>query len=259
MDLADRHGASSCVIGVPAALVGYIVARRARPAASCPSGGSRACGRGCGSLPALLFLGVFLVYPTIATIIRSLPGQDSADPQFIGLDNYQCFFSTGDTLIALRNNVLWLVLLTAFVVVGSACSSPSCSTASAMSRSPSRCSSCRSRSASSAPASSGSSCTTTSSAGAAQIGTLNGPSIGVRWQARRPSCRRPPAEHDLADHRGGLDLDRLRHGHPVGRPQGHQRRAARGRPRRRRQRARRSSGASRCRCCCRRSPSSRRR
>jgi alpha-glucoside transport system permease protein len=40
------------------------------------------------------------------------------NPQFIGLTNYQYFFSTGDTLVALRNNIIWLVLLTAFVVVG---------------------------------------------------------------------------------------------------------------------------------------------
>ena len=36
--------------------------------------------------PALMFLGVFLVYPTIATIIRSF--QNRRGDGFVGLDNY---------------------------------------------------------------------------------------------------------------------------------------------------------------------------
>ncbi len=40
---------------------------------------------------------------------------------FIGLDNYAWFFSQHDTLIALRNNVLWVVLLP-LLVVGLGCS-----------------------------------------------------------------------------------------------------------------------------------------
>ena len=59
--------------------------------------------------PALVFLGVFLVYPTIATIIRSF--QNKTGKEFIGLENYQWFFSQNDTLIALRNNVLWVIFL----------------------------------------------------------------------------------------------------------------------------------------------------
>ena len=64
--------------------------------------------------PALAFLGVFLVYPTIATIIRSF--MNRRGNSFIGLENYQWFFSQSDTLIALRNNALWVVLLPALVV-----------------------------------------------------------------------------------------------------------------------------------------------
>ena len=64
--------------------------------------------------PALVFLGVFLVYPTIATIIRSF--QNKTGKEFIGLDNYQWFFSQNDTLIALRNNVLWVIFLPLLVV-----------------------------------------------------------------------------------------------------------------------------------------------
>lgn len=64
--------------------------------------------------PALAFLGVFLVYPTIATVIRSF--MNRRGDQFIGLDNYSWFFSQSDTLIALRNNALWVVLLPALAV-----------------------------------------------------------------------------------------------------------------------------------------------
>ena len=80
----------------------------------CRAGGRRASGRGCGLAPALAFLGVFLVYPTIATIIRSF--QNRRGNAFVGLDNYQWFFSQDDTIAALRNNVLWVVLLPLLVV-----------------------------------------------------------------------------------------------------------------------------------------------
>jgi alpha-glucoside transport system permease protein len=65
--------------------------------------------------PALAFLGVFLVYPTIYTLYLSF--LDKFSKEFVGLDNYVYFLTTGDTLIALRNNVIWLVLLT-FLAVG---------------------------------------------------------------------------------------------------------------------------------------------
>jgi alpha-glucoside transport system permease protein len=64
--------------------------------------------------PALGFLGLFLVYPTIGTIIRSL--QDKLGKAWVGLDNYAWFFGSEDALSALKNNLLWLVFLTVFVV-----------------------------------------------------------------------------------------------------------------------------------------------
>lgn len=64
--------------------------------------------------PAFAFLGFFLVYPTIATIARSF--QDKVGKAFVGLDNYAWFFGSDDALSALKNNVLWLVFLTLFVV-----------------------------------------------------------------------------------------------------------------------------------------------
>jgi alpha-glucoside transport system permease protein len=64
--------------------------------------------------PGLIFLGVFLVYPTIASIVRSL--QNRAGTAFIGLENFVWFFTRNDTLTALRNNVIWVVLLPLLVV-----------------------------------------------------------------------------------------------------------------------------------------------
>ena len=59
--------------------------------------------------PALAFLVLFLIYPTIATVIRSFYNQ-SGDV-FVGIDNYTRFFTTPATLDALKNNVLWMILL----------------------------------------------------------------------------------------------------------------------------------------------------
>ena len=102
------------VVGVPAVLVVYIVlterlvtlasdrwAKRIRP--------------WLWIAPAVAFLGLFLIYPTIQTIIRSLQGR-GLTPKFVGLTNYKWFFTNGTALGALANNVLWLVFLTVFTV-----------------------------------------------------------------------------------------------------------------------------------------------
>jgi alpha-glucoside transport system permease protein len=64
--------------------------------------------------PALAFLAVFLIYPMVGTVIRSL--QDNVGQVFVGLDNYAWFLGSPDALSALKNNVLWLIFLTLFVV-----------------------------------------------------------------------------------------------------------------------------------------------
>ena len=58
--------------------------------------------------PALLLLGVYLVYPAVATVIRSF--QDDNDA--FTLKNWE-ILTTGPFLEILRNNVIWLVLATA--------------------------------------------------------------------------------------------------------------------------------------------------
>jgi len=101
------------VIGVPAVLIGYIYGTefvlRAVPERR------RAKLRPWLWLaPALAFLGVFLVYPTIGTFVRSF--RNKADTEFTGTSNYEWFFGSTDATNAMFNNLLWLVFLTLFAV-----------------------------------------------------------------------------------------------------------------------------------------------
>ena len=65
--------------------------------------------------PALVFLGLWIVYPSIRTVIRSL--YDREGDSFVGLDNYETLF-TDDTLkTAIKNNFLWLLVVPALVTV----------------------------------------------------------------------------------------------------------------------------------------------
>jgi alpha-glucoside transport system permease protein len=100
-------------IAVPAVLIGYILLVEAilRHVPRRVSPGLRPW---LWLAPALTFLGVFLVYPSIATIIRSF--QNRRGTEMVGLENYEWFFNQGDALVSLRNNVLWVVLLPLLVV-----------------------------------------------------------------------------------------------------------------------------------------------
>src|SRR3954453_2737061 len=63
--------------------------------------------------PAALLLIVWLVYPTIRTIIRSFFGQDGND--WVGLNNYKDLFTTATLKTAIKNNAIWLAVVPAFV------------------------------------------------------------------------------------------------------------------------------------------------
>ncbi|HET7169015.1 MAG TPA: sugar ABC transporter permease [Candidatus Limnocylindrales bacterium] len=103
------------VIGVPAVLFGYIVFTE-RLIRLAPDRFQERLRPWVWLFPAIAFLTVFLVYPTVYTIYLSF--LDKFTKNFIGLDNYIYFFTTSDTLTALRNNAIWLVLLTLFAVGG---------------------------------------------------------------------------------------------------------------------------------------------
>ncbi len=65
--------------------------------------------------PALVLLAVFLVYPSLSTLYLSFFDRTSA--QFVGLDNYVHLFTSSETLIVFRNNLLWLTLFTGVSVI----------------------------------------------------------------------------------------------------------------------------------------------
>jgi alpha-glucoside transport system permease protein len=101
------------VVGVPLLLVGYIqlgewllerlpkrISKRMRPYV--------------WVFPAVAFATVFMVLPTINTIVISF---QNARGEPVGLDNYVFFFTNPETLTSLKNNVLWLVFFTGAVVV----------------------------------------------------------------------------------------------------------------------------------------------
>ncbi|MEO0768951.1 MAG: sugar ABC transporter permease [Cyanobacteria bacterium J06649_4] len=64
--------------------------------------------------PSLLLLAAYLVVPTLRTIYLSFFNKNSTE--FIGFKNYIFAFTSPDMLIAFRNNVLWLVLVTGISV-----------------------------------------------------------------------------------------------------------------------------------------------
>jgi alpha-glucoside transport system permease protein len=59
-------------------------------------------------LPAAVLLGALVAYPIVFTVVRSL--YDRSGSAFVGADNYATVFTNGRTLIALRNNVIWVVV-----------------------------------------------------------------------------------------------------------------------------------------------------
>jgi alpha-glucoside transport system permease protein len=103
------------VVGVPAILIAYIWGTE-RLVTLAPQWWRPRIRPWLWLAPALGFLGLFLVYPTVRTIIRSMQSKSELKPRFVGLDNYTWFFTNSDALGALVNNVLWLVVLTAFTV-----------------------------------------------------------------------------------------------------------------------------------------------
>jgi alpha-glucoside transport system permease protein len=95
------------LIGIPAVIVGYIYATEL-VLRLVPDRRRGLVRPWLWLLPALLFLFVFLVWPTVLTIARSFQGQLAGT--FVGLDNYVWFFTSSDALISLRNSLMWVLV-----------------------------------------------------------------------------------------------------------------------------------------------------
>ena len=59
-------------------------------------------------LPAAVLLGIWVVYPIVYSIFRSL--FDSAGTGFVGLGNYATIFTDSSMLTTIRNNLIWVVV-----------------------------------------------------------------------------------------------------------------------------------------------------
>ncbi|PWK84444.1 alpha-glucoside transport system permease protein [Lentzea atacamensis] len=75
-------------------------------------------GASCGKaalflLPAVVILGSLVVYPLVYSLFRSL--FDASGNEFVGLRNYVDTFTDPRTLIAFRNNVIWVIVAPAAV------------------------------------------------------------------------------------------------------------------------------------------------
>jgi alpha-glucoside transport system permease protein len=63
--------------------------------------------------PALVLLGVWIVYPAVYTIIRSFYGQSGGN--FVGIDNYKALFTTSTITTAIKNNAIWVAVVPATI------------------------------------------------------------------------------------------------------------------------------------------------
>src|SRR5690606_27286690 len=63
--------------------------------------------------PAVVLLAVWIVYPTIRTIVRSLFGRDGSE--WAGLGNYKTLFTTDTLVTAIQNNARWVAVVPALV------------------------------------------------------------------------------------------------------------------------------------------------
>jgi alpha-glucoside transport system permease protein len=65
--------------------------------------------------PALLLLGVWMVYPAVYTIVRSFFGPHGFLGTWVGIDNYRTLFSDHTLRTAIKNNAIWVAVVPALV------------------------------------------------------------------------------------------------------------------------------------------------
>ncbi|HET8527814.1 MAG TPA: ABC transporter permease subunit [Gaiellaceae bacterium] len=87
----------------------------AAPPPTAPAGRGRYLTGATFLLPAFVLLGVWLVYPTVYTIIRSFFGANGYLGTFVGIDNYKTLFTTATLVRAIENNAIWVAVVPALV------------------------------------------------------------------------------------------------------------------------------------------------
>ena len=66
--------------------------------------------------PAIFFLGLWVIFPAIRTIIRSFfDDQGGQFDGFVGFENYQKLFNDPNTVTAIKNNAIWVGVVPALV------------------------------------------------------------------------------------------------------------------------------------------------
>jgi alpha-glucoside transport system permease protein len=65
--------------------------------------------------PAVVMLGVWMVYPAVYTIVRSFFGQTGFFGTWVGIDNYRTLFTSSYLLTAIKNNAIWVAVVPAAV------------------------------------------------------------------------------------------------------------------------------------------------
>ena len=90
-----------------------------RGGSACPAAKPGRLGRyltgGAFLAPALFLLGVWLVYPTVYTIVRSFFGPSGFLGSWVGIDNYKTLFTTSTLTTAIKNNAIWVAVVPALV------------------------------------------------------------------------------------------------------------------------------------------------
>jgi alpha-glucoside transport system permease protein len=64
--------------------------------------------------PAAAVLGLWIVYPTAYTVVRSFFGRDGFN-EFVGIDNYKTLFTTHLLIKAIENSAIWILVAPALV------------------------------------------------------------------------------------------------------------------------------------------------
>lgn len=97
------------LVGVPVLTAGYIVLVE-RALTVVPDRQRPAARPWLWMAPALALLFVFLIYPTLRTVVLSF--YDASSRLFVGAQNYISLVTDQSVLVALRNNVLWILFFT---------------------------------------------------------------------------------------------------------------------------------------------------